>query len=422
MVTLAQSNNSFNIAGRTLYPLPDLAVIGSTDERRNAYNNLPDNEKKEASEQFESIVKDVIATNKPESSPIDITLSAVNGSGVISDIGASANSKDSSEFGLEPAQLRYIPPCEECEPTPTPTPPPTPSPTVTQTPTPSPTPGSDLDADGFPDDFESTLANGFTPFYFVSGSERSGTGFATFNNSVPQTVSQVFGPTPPISYFRVTPLRQQYGQDGILYGLIRIDYLTLWNRDDGLVTGNLCIGNPFINPLELGGHPLDNERSAFLVAAPVINGKYNPTPQAYRTYSFYTAAHESTFFDQSRMFNLFTPLQFDRHVWLALSRSKHATYTFNPNNFPVFPLWVIVATYAYLAYLYATGQISFVKYLIFLFFADQAFFECSVERFQDQGGTFSNSRINVGELKRTINNSAFINDTQLRNKLNTRLW
>lgn len=43
-----------------------------------------------------------------------------------------------------------------------------------------------------------------------------------------------------------------------------------------------------------------------------------------------------------------------------------------------------------------------------LFLADQAFFECAVERFQEQGGVYANTKINVGELKAPINNSGFI--------------
>lgn len=414
-----------------MYPIPANAVVGSTDERRNAWNNLTETQQKAFSDQFDGIVKNAIANTKPDSSPVNISLSFVNGVGALIETSATANTKDSPEFGLDPEQLRPIDPCSsncnpDPEPTPTPgptvTPTPTPEPTPTPVPTPTPTPGGDLDQDGFPDSFENELANGFTPYYFVSAGEKAGTGFASFNNSLPQTVSQVFGATPPISNFRVTPLRHQTGRDGILYGLIQIDYLTLWNRDDGLVSGNLCVGNPFINPLELGSHPLDNERSAFLVAAPVLNGSYNFNPAAYKIYSVFTAAHENTFFDQSRFYNLMSPIGFNSHVVLGLSRSKHATYAFNPDYFPLFPAYIIVATYFTLYTLFITGQISELEYLIYSFLADQAFFACVIERFHDQGGAFANSKINVGELKVPLNNSIFIQDTGIRNKLNMRLW
>ena len=225
-----------------------------------------------------------------------------------------------------------------------------------------------------------------------------------------------------ISYFRVTPLRLQYGNDGVQYGLIQLDYLTLWNRDDGLVSGSFCVGNPFINPLDLTNHILDNERSALLVAAPVSNGSYNLNLQAYKVYSIYTAAHENAFFDQSRFINLSTPVAINNHILLGLARSKHGTYTFNPNNFPLFPAYIIAATYYSLYLLYSNGQIGWVQYLTYLFLADQAFYACVVERFQEQGGIYANTRINVGELRNPINNSGFIQDPSIRNKLNTRLW
>lgn len=415
-----QSNNSFNSAGSSLYPLPSNASLVPTAEQTNAWNNLTESEKADAEEQFEAIVKQAISNTKPESSPTNTTLSFVNGSGSISETSASANTKDSPDFGLEPQQLRPEEPCPECSPTPIPSP--TPNPTPTPSPTPTPTPGSDADSDGLPDSFENSLADGFTPFYFVSGGENSGTGFASFNNSAPQTVNQVFGSTPPRSNFRVTPLRIQTGNNGIQYGLIQIDYLTLWNRDDGLVSGNTCVANPFINTIELTSHPLDNERSALLVAAPISNGTYNTNLQAYKVYSIYTAAHENTFFDQSRYINLSTPVDINNHILLGLARSKHGTYTFNPNYFPIVPLYIINATYLSLYFAYYYGQISYLAYLTLLFIANQTFFSCVVERFQDVGGVFANTRINVGEIKNPINNSGYIQDTAIRNKLNMRLW
>lgn len=275
----------------------------------------------------------------------------------------------------------------------------------------------DSDADGVSDDFENNLADGFTPFYHVSGGEDAGTGFARFNDSVPQTVSQVFGPTPPISHFRVKPLGFATRNDGVRYGLIQLDYLTLWNKDDGLVTSGLCLNNPFINPLELGGHNIDNERSALLVAAPASGSTYNPNLQDYKIYEVYTSAHEGTFFDHSIYINLSTPVSFNSHIYLALSRSKHATYPFNPNNFRLVPQYVIFSTYATISYLFASGQINYLLYLALLAAADQTFTRCIVEQFQNQGGVYANTRINVGELNQPLNGSSFIRDTELSNKL-----
>ncbi len=111
--------------------------------------------------------------------------------------------------------------------------------------------GSDSDGDGIPDDLESQLANAFTPAYHVSANENAGTGFATFQDTVPMTVQSVYGSTPPISYYRVEPsdyIDVQYDpnlQQYVYHRYFRIDYLTLWNEDDGLVGTITC-------PLDVG--------------------------------------------------------------------------------------------------------------------------------------------------------------------------
>lgn len=100
--------------------------------------------------------------------------------------------------------------------------------------------GQDADLDGLDDGFEAELADAFKFTYKVSNNENSGTGFATFYDSVPQVVQQTFGPTPPRLYYRVRPLGYTIGSDSQYYNLIQIDYLTAWNRDDGLITGAGC--------------------------------------------------------------------------------------------------------------------------------------------------------------------------------------
>lgn len=380
-----------------MYPIPSDAVVGSTDERRNAWNSLSEAEKSDTNDQFQSILNDAMAQTPPGSSPVNTNLSFVNGAGYFADGSANATRIYTVSFGpdrsVSPAQ-----PCNSCNED-------------------SPPPPVDADIDGLPDSFETNLADGFTPSYHVSGGEQEGTGFATFNNSVPETVNQVFGATPPISYFRVTPLRLQYGNDGIPYGLIQIDYFTLWNRDDGLVSGGLCIVPFIVN--QLGSHPLDNERSAILVAAPIVNGTYDLNPQAYKVYNLYTAAHEDTFFDHSYFFNIIPARDFNNHILLGLSRSKHSTYVYNPNNHPLFPQYVINATYSsiYLDYYYY-HRISYLTYLSYLLLADQLFYECVIEKFQDQGGTYANTRINIGEANNPINNAGFIRDPAISDKFN----
>jgi hypothetical protein len=145
-----------------------------------------------------------------------------------------------------------------------------------------------------------------------------------------------------------------------------------------------------------------------LVAAPLVNGAYDTNTVNYKLFEVYTAGHEGTFFDTSMRFNLATPYAFGSHVKLALSKSKHATYVFNPEYYPVTPAYVIVGAYASISLLYYNGQINFYTYLASLFLLDQAFFECAVERFQNQGGIYAGTRINVGELHQPINGSGFI--------------
>ena len=382
-------NDAFNTSARTLYTVPSNAVVGSTDGRRNAYNNLSETAKTQASAEVEQLVKSATPIKQENKT---ISLSFVDSVGIKTEISSRASVEDSSEFFGRVSTK----PCSGCI-----------------------YPPTDADRDGLIDSFENSLADGFTPFYFVSGGENVGTGFARFNDSVPQTVSQVFGSTPPISHFRVKPLGFFYrGNNGVQYGVIQINYHTLWNKDDGLVGSPYCIYDPILDLASLGNHEKDNEYSALLVAAPLVNSTYDSNLQNYNLYEVYTAAHEDTFFDQSRYYNLQTPYPFDSHIQLALSRSKHGTYVFNPDYFPLTPTYVINSVYWEIDYKYYNGIISYTTYLIYLFLADQTFFACGVERFQNQGGVFANTRINVGELNQPINSSSFIKDIQLSNQLN----
>lgn len=380
-------NDAFNTSARTLYTIPSNAVVGSTNERRNAYNGSSEAVKNQVEQDVETMVKSATPTRRENKS---ISLSFVDNDGNNSELGSRASVEDSSDFYNRTSPR----PCYSCLPIP-----------------------SDADSDGLADSFENSLADGFTPLYFVSSGENAGTGFARFNDSVPQTVSQVYGSTPPISHFRVKPLGFFNRNDGIQYGVIQIHYLTLWNKDDGLCGSGFCVVDPIIDATAVGNHNLDNEYSTVLVAAPLVNSTYDSNPQSYKLYEVYTAAHEDTLFDQSRYYNLQTPYPFGSHIKLALSRSKHATYVFNPDYLPLFPSYVINSVYWEIEAKYNSGIISYNTYLIYLFFADQTFFECVIERFGDQGGVFANTRINVGELSHPLNSSRFIQDTELTDKL-----
>lgn len=287
---------------------------------------------------------------------------------------------------------------------------------------PPPPSGNDTDVDGLDDNFESALSDGFTPFYHVSANENAGTGFATFNNSLPLSINQLFSSVPPISYYRAKPLGTGSINGTGQYGFVQLDYLTLWNKDDGLIAGGFCY---FLAPaiglsldvIELGSHQYDRERSAILVAAPLVNGAYSTNIYDYRAYKFFTVAHEDTFFDHSLLFYPQEPVNFGAHIELAFSQSKHSTYPYNPDYQPLFPDYVIASTYAGIEFSYAYGEISFETYLDLLYIADTVLFTCAVEHFQEQGGSFAGMRINVGELSHPINNSGFILDSEIANKL-----
>lgn len=157
-----------------------------------------------------------------------------------------------------------------------------------------------------------------------------------------------------------------------------------------------------------------------MVAAPVSDYTYNPDPGAYSTYYVYTAAHEFTVADQSRYLDLYnSPVPAYYHVNLALSLSKHSTYTFNPNYLPLTPWYIIFETYNSLDFLYYSGIIGYYQYLAYTFLADDVFYSCIVERFSDQGGQFAGIRINVGEPYNPINNSAFIQVPEINRQLTT---
>jgi hypothetical protein len=246
---------------------------------------------------------------------------------------------------------------------------------------------ADADNDGLDDCFENNLAAAFTPNYHISAGETDN--FATFQNSA-FAVDTLLGHSPPnapYSYARVTP--QIFASTGgsafytdpytnIQYGFIRIDYLTLWDHDSGLVSRPACINDintlaldgvywqdwsdfcwnhdlPWIPgiPTELESHPLDEERSAALVMArTTAPGTWDPNPGNYTLIQWYTAAHEDTFVDHSGVTPTLSVPAYN-HINLWLSQSKHSTYTFNPDYLPLLPEWMIWGYYGALSAWYA---------------------------------------------------------------------
>lgn len=274
----------------------------------------------------------------------------------------------------------------------------------------------DLDQDGLPDGFETSVANNFTPYYGPSGGDQQQ--FATFANAVPISITSLVGTVPPFSYFRVQPLGLATDSHNNQLFALRVDYLTLWNGDGGLVGGGAVCAYSYVGldqvVQQLSGHYFDAERSGMLLAAPAVNGGYNPDPNAYSLYTLYTAAHEGTFFDQSDYINVSPAAPAGSHVELALSLSKHSTYTFNPDFFPITPAWFIGAYFTSFEILYEEGVISPLEYEYAIFLGEDVFYGCLVERFSDQGVTEANQRINVGEPAHPINGSAFIQDNSSR--------
>jgi hypothetical protein len=276
----------------------------------------------------------------------------------------------------------------------------------------------DNDFDSLPDQFENQVADLFTPIYHISAGETDN--FVTFADQTPQTIVQWFGQT-PISHFRVVPAGFAYNPAGQLVSVLRIDYLSLWDHDSGLVGGFFCSGfiGSFGLPLnELGAHNIDNERSATLVAAPVSDYTYNLDPLAYGAYDYLTVSHEDKYpFEHRTFLGFWPPVPAGGHLHLWQSRAKHGTYHFDPDFLPIVDWFVIYLVYNEIDNLYWNGWIDDWTYFSLLFNADTLFYNCVVERFSEQGGQFSNIRINVGEPDSPINGSGFIRSGPLREKL-----
>ena len=106
-----------------------------------------------------------------------------------------------------------------------------------------------------------------------------------------------------------------------------------------------------------------------------------------------------------------TPLPAGNHPNLYQSLSKHGTYAFNPDYYPLTPYYFIAATNAAIFSDYAAGFMSDYDYLFYTAAANDTFYGCLVERFGDQGLAFAGTRVNVGEVSQPINGSHFIQDT-----------
>ena len=146
----------------------------------------------------------------------------------------------------------------------------------------------------------------------------------------------------------------------------------------------------------------------------MVNGSYNPNPNAYSLYTVYTAAHEGTFFDQSAYASFSPAVPANNHLNAALSLSKHSTYTFNPSGYPITPAWFIASYDASLLGLYEDGDIDDNEFYLSEAIGDNVFYGCLVEQWTKEGASYANTRTNVGEPAHPINGSAFIQDDSSR--------
>jgi hypothetical protein len=395
---VAFAQTAFNTGQGAVFPLPSGAIPGSNSERAAAWNGLTSQERADLDQMLQDTVTNLIKKHSATASqPVSTALSFSTNTGVITDLSASVKrAPNAASLGF--SGNTYTPPA------------------------PGSKPPGDYDHDGLVDTFENALADGFTPTYYVSAGENGTTGFATFtttgNPPVP-AVLNTYGSIPPISYFRVTPLGFA-NINGNQNGFIQIDYLTLWNEDDGLNIGTLCTALTATFGLSLseaGSHPIDNERSAILIAAPSTGYTFNSTPSAYKGYQMFTAAHEDTFFDNSMVFGAMPVIDFGEHPLLGLARSKHSTYPFIPDNLPLVPDWLIAGIYDAIALDYLHSG-DWVRFLALMYAADTMIYTCVVEHHQNQGPVFAGTRINVGELVYPLNNSGFIQTAVWTHKLN----
>ena len=287
----------------------------------------------------------------------------------------------------------------------------------------------DDDGDGLDQELERQLAEGLALVYHVSTGEVPSTGFATMHDVPTLSANQFLGQRPAAVHYRVSPLGQAIFQ-GVPFTFLQVDYLTVWNRDDGLPVGGFCRTNAAI----LGGliglglvelldgsaaHDWDVERSAVLVGAPTANAA---DANAYRAYEYYLAGHEGTFLlDQSRYVLPSFPWGIGYHAAVGLSRAKHATYPFNPDDHPLVWPEVINATYWLIDDLYWNYVISDWEYLLYLSIADAVYFTCLVERFGEQGGELPTFMLNVGETNQPLKGSSWIADPRVAPKFQS-LW
>lgn len=204
----------------------------------------------------------------------------------------------------------------------------------------------------------------------------------------------------------------------------------------------------------LGAHVLDNEHAAVLVAVQVSGSNDMSFPSDYTQYNavrFFAAAHEHTAFDHSSYYTPSTAITHDSHIELYLSQSKHSTYFVNPNSTPILiseagleyieeillPVlntsigfyyygicpyddsYLVVGPDGTIYFIIDNGDgscyvpdISVDYYDLALeeVFIDEVLRDCTGEHFIEQGISYAQNRINVGEVANPTAGNHFIQD------------
>lgn len=304
-------------------------------------------------------------------------------------------------------------------------------------------PSIDSDGDRIPDTLEDALAAAFLPAYRVSASENAGTGFSLFKDKPPMEVLWVEDQTSkqiPLVYYRVTPsdfIEEVLDQDNqpAYYRYFRIDYLTLWNRSDGVPGWGSCpaatgidnqmliayigsfpaIDSDFLPAVQaLQPYEVDTENSAVLLAAQVRGPEDREIPSSvagYRAVRFYATAHgrapQGYTTNASTTYTPDSPLPSNSHIELYLAQGTHATYFYNPEGRRNFDEGLADYMYDYLDAV-ESGSPDYSKHLSWV---ENFFYSCTADHFVDQGPAELVLRMNVGELAKPTPGNHFIQDT-----------
>ncbi len=270
---------------------------------------------------------------------------------------------------------------------------------------PPPRQAEDRDRDGLSDYFESHLAEAFAPTYYVSGGEVNN--FAKFSGRLPLNVAERLGQTPYVHY-RVKFLGYfNDPRDNRQHNAIKIEYYNLWDYDNGLV-GNISLCGLLAETVDKikAAHEFDVERSAVLVFAPTIErDQVNGNVGAYGATMYYTAAHEGVpLLDHSFLYFIVgQPIPPGVHIQLALTRSKHASYAFNPDGLPLVPGIIINAVLfeiwrnCYREWTNNDFRFRDIICLAALSEAYRTFYGCATEKWDFNGGQLASAMVNVGE-------------------------